>query len=302
MNSRALQCFIMVYEKRSISAAAKEIYISPQGLSKVIKQLEFDLEAELFVREPQGMMATEAGELLYARARHIIYLMDDIKKEISIISGSRGALNVIITYSAASVIPLGDLFEFSRFYPEIQINIREYPEDYPLESLFEEEADVGIIMEHEGIRNCHYDLLKTGELISVVHRDNPLASKKDIGLRDLNGENLVLKTIESGKEHPLSERMKERKIAPARLHESGNVTSLKRLCENDGFVVVIESFLEEAFPEDQFARLKFSDRIPQNIYLVTRARDVQSKSVTLFQAYVKELTQTSKNRKVIQKR
>ncbi len=40
MNTRTLRCFIEVYEKKSIAAAAKEVYISPQGLSKIIRQLE----------------------------------------------------------------------------------------------------------------------------------------------------------------------------------------------------------------------------------------------------------------------
>jgi len=289
MNARALQCFIKVYEKRSISSAAKELYISPQGLSKVIKQLEYDLESELFIRDPQGMISTEAGELLYARARHIIYLMDDIKKEISIINGSQGALNVILTYSAASVISLNDLFKFTENYPNIQIKITEYPEDYPIENLFEDMTDVGIVMEHEGIRNCHYDLLKSGELILVTRKDHPLTQKKGVGLKDLAGEKLALKSVEPGKEHPLLEKLSEKNIIPAMKHESGNITTLVKLCENEGFVAVLENYIDQAFPKERFSQLPFSDRIAQNIYLVTRDREVQSKSVTLFQSYIKEM-------------
>ena len=289
MNARALQCFIKVYENKSISAAAKEIYISPQGLSKIIKQLEYDLGADLFVREPQGMIATEAGELLYARARHIIYLMDDIKKEISIINGSRGALNVVVTYSTVTEFPLNELFGFTQLYPNIQIQLKEYPEEYPMESLFEEEADVGIIMEHEGIDNTHYDLLRKGELVLYVHKDHPLAEKKKVGLKDLEGTKLVIKSMEPGKEHPLVEKLREKGVKPLLKHESGNVTSLKKLCQNDGFVAVLESFLSDAFSKEYFVRLNFTEKIPQNVYLVTRSREVQSKSVSLFRDYVKNL-------------
>ncbi|WP_062049562.1 LysR family transcriptional regulator [Bacillus sp. JCM 19034] len=81
MNIEVLQHFIKVYEKKSVNSAAKDLFITPQGLSKTIKQLELDLEAELFIRGPRGMVATECGELLHARAKHICYLMEDIKRK-----------------------------------------------------------------------------------------------------------------------------------------------------------------------------------------------------------------------------
>ena len=81
MNTESLEYFIKVYEKKSFNAAAKDLFITPQGLSKMVKQLEMDLETELFYRGSRGVEPTEYGELLYARAKHICYLIEDIKKE-----------------------------------------------------------------------------------------------------------------------------------------------------------------------------------------------------------------------------
>lgn len=43
MNQRHLTYFLEVYKHRSISAAAKSLFISPQGLSKTILALEEEL-------------------------------------------------------------------------------------------------------------------------------------------------------------------------------------------------------------------------------------------------------------------
>jgi DNA-binding transcriptional LysR family regulator len=43
MNHRQLQYFVEVYKEKSISSAARKLYISPQGVSRAIHDLESDL-------------------------------------------------------------------------------------------------------------------------------------------------------------------------------------------------------------------------------------------------------------------
>lgn len=288
MNTEALQYFIKVYEKKSISAAAKELFITPQGISKTIKQLEIDLEAELFFRGSHGMEATEHGELLYARAKHIIYLMEDIKKEFSIIGGNKGVLNVVVTYAITSALPPDMLFGFSKIYPSIQMKLREYPDEHPINKLFEEDVDVGIVMGHEEIQNCDYDLIKQGEVVIVVSRKHPLAAKDEISITELEKERLVLKSVETGKDHSLMDKCLEYGFTPRVQHETGNIATAHILCVKNGLVAVSVDFIEESFKDDKLKIIRLKQKIPQNIYLITKKRDMQPKAVTLFQKYIKD--------------
>lgn len=286
MNVRALQCFLKVYERRSINAAAKEVYLSPQGLSKVIKQLELDLEAELFSRGTAGMEATEAGELLYARARHVCYLMDDIKKEIGIINGSKGSLTVVATYGASAAVPLDLVFGFGDLHPQLQVRLREVPDEYPVADLFQDEADVGLVLGHEGMRNCQYTLLVPGTTVLVVARDHPLARKSSVTLADLEGVPLVVKAVEDGTEHPLIERCLAAGITPLTRHETGNLFSLHRLCVLKGVAAVSVDFIEAVLPDPLVTVVPLAEPLAENLWLVTRKRDIQNKAVTLFQSYL----------------
>ncbi|KGE71980.1 LysR family transcriptional regulator [Spirochaeta lutea] len=288
MNTRALKCFIEVYEKKSVAAAAREIYISPQGLSKIIKQLEYDLETELFFRGAQGMEATEAGELLYARARHICYLLDDIKKEISIIGGSKGTLNVVVTYSTSAIVPYEMLHRFSNLNPNLQIKIDEYPDEFAVNDLFQDEADVGIVLGHEGIPNCSYELLVPGRTVIIVGPDHPLASRNEISLDDLKNHQLVVKTMEPGRDSHLVEECKSRGFDPGVLYSTGNLTALRNSCIRTGVAAESVDFVEQAFPSDQVRVLPLKERIPQNIYVISRDRDIQNRAVTLFQTFLRE--------------
>ncbi|MBK1809771.1 LysR family transcriptional regulator [Clostridium sp. YIM B02505] len=289
MNTEALQYFIKVYEKKSVSLAAKDLFITPQGLSKTIKQLEMDLEAELFCRGSRGMEATECGELLYARAKHICYLMEDIKKEISIINGRKNILlTVVVTYATTSAVPPDMLFGFSNVYPSIKMKLREYPDEYPIDKLFQEQVDVGLVLGHEDIENCEYELVVPGEVVVVVSKNHPLAAKDEISIIELENEPLVIKSMEFGKQHSLVDKCLEYGFAPYVKHEMGNILAAHILCETNGYVTVSVDFIEDAVKNDKLKVIRLREKIPQNIYMVTRKRDIQSKTVTLFRSYVRQ--------------
>ncbi len=288
MNTEALEYFIKVYENKSVSSAAKDLFITPQGLSKAIKQLEMDLQVELFYRGSRGMEATEYGELLYARAKHICYLMEDIKKEISIMNGEKSSLSVVVTYATTSSLPPDLLFGFSEIHPKIQMKLREFPDEYPVGKLFEEEVDVGLIMGHEEIENCEYDLILQGEVVVLVSKKHPLAVKDEISIIELENEPLVLKSVEPGKEHSLVNKCLEYGFTPHVKHEVGNIITAHKLCELNGLVTVSVDFVEDALKDERLKIIRLKEKIPQNIYLITRKRFIQSKAVSLFRSYIKQ--------------
>lgn len=66
-----LRHFIEVADKGSVHAAARAINISQPALTKSIRVLEGHVGVDLFERTARGVRLTEAGRLLYARAREI---------------------------------------------------------------------------------------------------------------------------------------------------------------------------------------------------------------------------------------
>lgn len=288
MNIEALLHFNKVYQMNSINSAAKELYITPQGLSKTIKQLELELEAELFDRGPRGMEATEAGELLYARSQHIVYLMEDLKKEISILSGRKGTLNVIVTFSSSAIIPVEILYDFSKKYPDIQVKIRELPDDASLNQMFQEEVDIGLVTDYEDIENCEHELVALGEAVAIVSENHRLAKKDEISIKELKDEPLIVKSVGKGKDHSFVERCLDLGFTPNVVHEFGSVLTAHRLCELNGFVGISVDFVEMTLRQTNLKIVRIKEKIPQNIYMVSRKRGIQSKAIMLFKSYIKD--------------
>ena len=90
MTFQTLGYFLVVYEERSITEAAKRLFISQQSLSVHIQRLEETCGTKLFVRRPV-FAPTYAGDRLAVTAREILRLKKEILAELKEIdAGQKG--------------------------------------------------------------------------------------------------------------------------------------------------------------------------------------------------------------------
>ncbi|WP_245832994.1 LysR family transcriptional regulator [Oceanobacillus timonensis] len=76
MEIRILRYFWTIAEEGSISKAADLLHITQPTLSRQLRELEEELETELFYREKKQLQLTEAGVFLKDRAEEILTLTD----------------------------------------------------------------------------------------------------------------------------------------------------------------------------------------------------------------------------------
>lgn len=62
MNFKQLNYFLVVAEEGQITSAANRLFVGQPALSYQLKQLEEELGAKLFIRQPYGIELTEAGK------------------------------------------------------------------------------------------------------------------------------------------------------------------------------------------------------------------------------------------------
>jgi DNA-binding transcriptional LysR family regulator len=80
MRLEQLQYIVTVADTKLINIAANKLYVTPQAVSKGIKQLEDELKTPLFKRTKYGMYLTEDGQLVYNVARDILKQVDYLKE------------------------------------------------------------------------------------------------------------------------------------------------------------------------------------------------------------------------------
>lgn len=207
MELRQLKYFVKSAEYLNFSVAAKHLYITQSTLSQQIKQLEFELGFELFLRNSRHISLTEAGEEFLPFARKTIQDAEDgVQRLHDLQHVKAGKLRVGVTYSLSTVLTEG-LLEFMKVYPDIKLEVCYKTVNELLVLLKERELD--FILSYKPLFDApDVDSMPLFEnaLALVVAKDHPLAVKKRVKLQELADVPLVLPS------HDLQARMMLEKL------------------------------------------------------------------------------------------
>ena len=82
MELRQLAIFAAAAEGKSLSAAARRLYLSHSTVSRAVSELENELGVPLLERDTHAMRLTPAGERFYAEATEILARVDGIAERV----------------------------------------------------------------------------------------------------------------------------------------------------------------------------------------------------------------------------
>lgn len=119
-----LQAFLEVAAQGNFSRAAGELRISPSTLSQVIRDLEAQLDTQLFHRTTRSVSLTDAGTRLLEKLKPAMYALEDALGEARG-GNSRlsGTLRLHIPHVAMEQYLLPLLGEFHAAYPDIVLEV-----------------------------------------------------------------------------------------------------------------------------------------------------------------------------------
>ena len=126
MNLDHYRNFVTIADMGTLSAAAGKLLIAQPALTKQVQAFEEEYGAPLFIRQARHMELTEAGKILYDKAKSIIALDDAAYKEIcACVSGVSGTLSLGSTPASPDPFINDILKSFHKKYPGVQFDICE---------------------------------------------------------------------------------------------------------------------------------------------------------------------------------
>ncbi|MGE5638749.1 MAG: LysR family transcriptional regulator [Clostridia bacterium] len=123
-NRSELEAFVRAVELSSFSAAARDLKLTPSGVSKLVTRLERVLRTRLLHRTTRKVAPTPEGELFLERCRRVLAELEDAETEIGRSrERPRGRLrmHVGVGFAVHQVVPA--LPRFAAKYPEVQIDL-----------------------------------------------------------------------------------------------------------------------------------------------------------------------------------
>lgn len=174
--------FLAIVEAGSMTAASEYIHIAQPALSKQVKSLEnyFGTKLIITTRGSKHLILTDAGRILYHKAKYICSLEDMAKNEIGDVSdGSKGTLRFTVANSRADVFIKTCLEPFHRLFPLINYEIHEGGITEQSQQLLSGIAELGILSVPPIHQNNFEVLFRRREKIVAVYSQNSSYLKEE---------------------------------------------------------------------------------------------------------------------------
>lgn len=120
-----IRTFVRVYDLGSMSAAGRDLRISPAVTSARISQLEEHLNVRLFQRTTRNLTPTEQGRAFYPGAVAVLDAVDEAEAQVMhLTEAPRGAIYVAAPLGLGRRLLAPNVPEFLEQYPQIDIRLR----------------------------------------------------------------------------------------------------------------------------------------------------------------------------------
>lgn len=191
MNYSHLKYFAEVYKTHNISTAADNLYISRQGISKVIRAMERELGQSLFSRGSGGIYPTEFAHRIAPHVQRILKEYECIESLNSFAENDKGRASVYCFSGVPSYLGVEFMRSIHEKNPDICISFTEAPDDIILSKLEEHSCDFAI--SYGPIDRSKFDCTELffSRFCVRMRKEHPLAGKKYLLPSDLDGEKLA---------------------------------------------------------------------------------------------------------------
>ena len=191
MNQKQLEYFMAVFDARNIQAAADKLFVSRQGVSKMINQLETELGQRLFQRTSRGVEPTDFAIALRPHAKQILEQYAFISGMDSLAAQSKSVVTIYALDHILAALSPDFLLAFSKAYPDIIPSVVESTDEGALQGLSASRCDLAIVTGPLDFNHYRGTQLFFAPYCVRLPKDHPLAKKQAISAEDIAGETIV---------------------------------------------------------------------------------------------------------------
>ncbi|MGA6161076.1 LysR family transcriptional regulator [Amycolatopsis magusensis] len=145
MELRHFRYFTAVAEQGGFTRAATALYVSQPTLSQQIRALERELGVPLFLRAPDGVRLTAAGEVFYEHATAVLRMVDETARATRRAGAEPSVLRIGWSPPIPRAVHVPIVSAFSAAHPHVRLSWRETSLPDPERPLLDDEVDVALL-------------------------------------------------------------------------------------------------------------------------------------------------------------
>jgi DNA-binding transcriptional LysR family regulator len=243
LRTRHLLLLSAIGEEGNICRAAELLSMSQPAASRLLRELENIIGADLFERRARGVKANWYGEVLIRHARNALSSLGEAAAEIDALkSGRTGQVNVgSIAGPAVGLAPRA-IKRVARDYPLVRVNLAVDTADGLVRSLDDGRIDimVGSLPADGDCSRLSFDRLGQERVCAAVRKDHPLLGRSDLGLRDVAASPWIVPSGGTVLRHRFELMFRQAGLdCPTRLVETDSPMVMSRMLEDTDFIAVL---------------------------------------------------------------
>jgi LysR family transcriptional regulator, low CO2-responsive transcriptional regulator len=182
----------------SITRAAEELSLTQPTVSMQIKQLTKNIGLPLFEQVGKRLYLTEAGKELFGTCRGIFEQLSQFEMKVADLQGMKQGKLKLATITTTKYFMPRVLAPFCQLYPGIDISLEITNHERLVERLSDNQDDLYILSQAPDSVDVTALPFLDNPLVVIAPDTHPLAGKKNIPIKELEGEFFIMREQGSG--------------------------------------------------------------------------------------------------------
>ena len=229
---RQLRVFIEVARLQSFSRAGDEIGLTQSAVSRCVRELESEIGLKLIDRTTREVQLTDVGGNLVSSVSRLLSDLDDALREIREIGEQRrGRVVVAASPTVACRLMPRVVAACMEHFPYVTLGLRDDVQSDVVRKVKSGEVDFGVIIGPFSDDDLLSETLMTDSFCIVSRDDHPLAGRKQVTWKELDGERLVMLDYASGSRPLIDAVMQAQGVSATVVQELGHSATVFGLVE-----------------------------------------------------------------------
>jgi DNA-binding transcriptional LysR family regulator len=274
MKFRQLEAFNHVMTGGSMVAAAASMNISQPAVSRLISDLEADLNFSLFSRKQGTLAPTPNGLTFFAAVEESFMGIERLENTAKYIRGENAqVLRVAVTHSLAATLMPPVLKSFKQRFPHVRIVVHSHRLSQIILRLQNASVDIAIGSQIPKIPGSVRELIGHVRQVCVVPHQHRLASKEIIRPQDLADENILRITPDGPASwSEVFENLEDMNVPFSDTYEVDTSLTAYSLIAQGLAIGIVEPFSARLWPAGTITSHPFEPKIRTPYYFATHNR------------------------------
>jgi len=294
MDLQRLQTFRTVATLMNFSQAAEVLHYSQSTVSAQIKTLENEIGVLLFKRIGKSVRLTEAGAKMLVYADKLLTIEEEAVAEVTGRNKVSGLLTLRMPQTVATHYLPRILCDYQPRFPGMRLDIT----SCALHSL-EHELRIGTVdlaflfADTIGAKNLECELLRIEPLAIVTHPSHPLAARKWVDFKDLEGQILLFPKSDCGYRMIFEQALATERVTPATVIEMNNIEAIKQTIRAGiGVTIIPEIAIRIDVEKGEMVRVCWADDLETGLLMIHYKDKWRSPAVEAFMETMRRFVST----------